>query len=135
MSVIGFHYNKMSVDKKKAAKGKVNVSNNLVLTTVKEAKINLGNNKQKAIEFSFHFNTKYDPEIASIDLEGAVVFIGSSEKVKETLTQWDKEKKLPPDVLKEVYNHILAKTNVQTLLLCKEMQLPPHIPMPKVSEK
>jgi len=133
MAVIGFHFKKMTIDRKKAATGKINVTNNLVLTTVKEAKVNMGSGKQKAVEFTFSFKTKYSPDVATIDLEGAVVHLGTEDKSKEILTKWEKEKKLPKDILEEVYNYILAKCNVQALILAKDMQLPPHIPLPKVS--
>ena len=39
MAVIGFHFKKMSVEKKKAATGKINVNNNITMLEVKEAKV------------------------------------------------------------------------------------------------
>ena len=133
MTVIGFHFTKMVAEKKKSTVGKINVSNNIILTSVKEAKINMGSSKQKGIEFSFEYTSKYEPEIASINLQGAVVFIGSDAKVKETLKKWEKDKVLLPDVLEEVYNNLLSKCHVQALILGRDMQLPPHLPMPKVT--
>ena len=58
MAVIGFHFKKMSVEKKKAATGKINVNNNITMLEVKEAKVNMGNAKQKGVEFSFHFKAQ-----------------------------------------------------------------------------
>jgi hypothetical protein len=132
MALVGFHYTKMMIEKKKAAAGKINVSNNIVIADVKEAKLNMGDAKQKGVEFSFKFTTKYTPDVANIDLEGAVVFLGADTKVKEILDKWEKEKKITKEVLEEVYNHLLGKCNVEALILAKEMNLPPHIPLPKV---
>ena len=109
MAVIGFHYKKMLVEKKKSISGKINVRNNITLKEVKEAKINLGNSKKKGIEFSFEYVSDYQPDIAKINLTGAVVFLGKEEEVKAALEKWEKEKKLPDAVFEEVYNTILAK--------------------------
>ena len=121
MALVGFHYTKLLAEKKKTATGKINVNNNIVITDVKEAKLNMGPSKQKGVEFSFAFKTKYDPDYANIDIEGAVVYIGTETKVKE--------------ILAEVYNHVLSRCNVEALVLGKDMGLPPHIPMPQVKGK
>lgn len=132
MTVLGFHYTKIAAEKKKAPSGKVKVSNNVVLTSVKEAKIGFGDSKQKGVEFGFSYKATYDPEIATITLDGAIVFMSTEAKVKETLTKWQKEKKLPDTVLEEVYNYLLEKCTIEALVLGKDMQLPPHVPLPKV---
>ncbi len=132
MAVIGFHFKKISAEKKKAATGKINVNNNIVITNVKEAKVNMGNSKQKGAEFSFHYKTRYQPDVANLDLEGAVVYLGKDTKIDGILKKWNKDKKLDKDVAEEVYNHVLAKCNIEALVLGRDMQLPPHIPMPKL---
>jgi hypothetical protein len=134
MGVVGFHYLKMSAEKKNNFVGKVNVSNNVSLNSVKEAKVNLGKDDQKAIEFKFTYKANYEPDVASIVFEGAAVFLSKGPKITETLALWEKEKKLPPEVIKEVYNYILEKCTIQGLILGKEMQFPPNVPLPKVSE-
>jgi hypothetical protein len=133
MSIIGFYFSKMTAEKKKTPAGKISVNNNVILTSVKEAKINLGKQKQSGIEFKFNYTSKYDPEIASVVLEGVVVFTGKEEQVKLALTGWEKDKKLPPDVLTEVYNYLLEKCTVETLVIGRDMQLPPHVPLPKMN--
>jgi len=132
MALVGFHFKKMTVEKKKSASGKINVNNNIVISEVKEARLNMGSAKQKGVEFSFSFKSRYVPDYAAIDLEGAVVYIGTETKVKEILEKWNNEKKLSKDVLEEVYNHVLSRCNVEALVLGKDMGLPPHIPLPKV---
>jgi len=133
MAVIGFHFTKILTEKTKNAVGKINVSNNVVLIDVKEAKINVGDAKQKGIEFKFNYKSKFEPEIGYISLEGAALFVAKEAKIKESLTKWEKEKKLPPEVLQEVYNHLLEKCTVEALFLGRDMGLPPHVPLPKIS--
>ncbi len=133
MALVGFHFKKISAEKKKPATGKINVKNNIVITKLQEAKLNMGASKQAGIEFSFEFNAEYDPDIGSIKLEGAVVYMGTQDKVKEVLDKWKKDKKLTPDIVEQVYNHVLHKANVQALILGRDMQLPAHIQLPKVT--
>jgi len=135
MALVGFHYDRMCVEKKKPATGKINVNNNLVIKDAKEAKLNMGASKQKGVEFSFHFKTKFDPGIAELDLEGAVVYMGAEDKIKEIVDMWSQDKKIPPMVMEEAYNFILAKCNIQAFILEKDMALPAHIPLPKVTSK
>ncbi len=133
MALVGFHFKKISAEKNKPATGKVNVKNNIIITKLQEAKLNMGATKQAGIEFSFDYNVDYEPKIGNIHLEGAVVYMGPQDKVKEVLTKWEKEKKLTPEIVEQVYNHILHKTNVQALILGRDMQLPAHIQLPKVT--
>ena len=135
MALIGFRFNKMNVEKSKPITGKINIKNNIIITKVQEAKVNLGNSKQAGVEFSFEFNVDYEPDVAKILLDGAVVYMGSVEQVKDILDQWTKEKKMHKDIIEELYNHLLHKCNVQSLILARDMQLPAHIQLPKVSAK
>jgi hypothetical protein len=133
MAIAAFHYTKITAEKNKIQQKKVKISNKTILTEVKEAKLSIGDSKQKAIEFSFDYNTLYEPEAGSILIQGALLYVASDVKVKETLEMWKKEKKLPPDVLQEVYNPILEKCSIEALWLGREMLLPPHIPLPKMT--
>jgi hypothetical protein len=133
MAITAFHYKKITAENNTAPKNKVTVNNKTILTDVKEAKLSIGNSKQKAIEFSFDYSSVYEPEAGSILIQGALLYVGSDTKVKETMEMWKKEKKLPPDVLQEVYNPILEKCSIEALLLSKEMLLPPQIPLPKMT--
>ena len=135
MALIGFHFNKMLAEKKKTVTGKINVNSNINITKVKEAKVNMGKSKQSGAEFNFLFKTNYTPEVATLELEGAVVYLGAQDKVSQILKQWEKEQKIPADVLEEIYNYLLSRCNVQALILGRDMQLPPHLPLPKVKGK
>jgi hypothetical protein len=111
---------------------KLKINSNLNVDKVQKAKVNVGNSKQAGIEYSFRFRTNYEPGVGKIQMEGAVVYIGPADKVKKTLDMWKKDKKLPDDMVKEVYDYLLAKCNVQALVLGRDMGLPPQIKLPKV---
>ncbi|NTV22771.1 MAG: hypothetical protein HGA85_00145 [Nanoarchaeota archaeon] len=133
MTVLGFRYTKMIAEKKKSITEGLKVSNNLAVVDVKEAKIT-GASKQKGLEFSFEFKTTYAPDIASITLAGALVLVVTETKGKEAIALWEKEKKLQSDIMKDVYNTLLARCNMQALFIARDMQLPPQIPLPKIEE-
>ena len=53
-------------------------------------------------------------------------------KIKELLSSWEKDKKIPNSVMPAIFNTILAKCNVKALTLSQEINLPPHIRLPIV---
>ena len=135
MAIIGFNYSRMNVERKKPVKGKVNVSFNIVIDSVKKAKVNIGSSKRSGAEFKFKFKVLYEPDMAELVLEGTLVYIGEAKTVEKVIERWEKEKKITKDAFQEVYNYILKKSNVQALILTKEMNLPAHFQMPKVNLK
>ena len=57
------------------------------------------------------------------------------DKVKEILKSWKKDNKVDKDILGPIYNTILSKCNVQAIVLSRDIQLPPPIPLPKVKKE
>jgi hypothetical protein len=113
-------------------KGKINVSNNVTISKVEEKKLAIGNDKQKVLAFTFEFVSKYEPNIGSIKFTGDVLFMDDSKKVKEILDGWEKDKKLPKEIMPGILNTALNKCNIQALILSEQINLPPPIPLPKV---
>ncbi|HHE36941.1 MAG TPA: hypothetical protein ENL16_03965 [Candidatus Woesearchaeota archaeon] len=134
MTVIGFSFTKMLVEKKNPVKGKVNINNNVGIKNLEETKLNI-NTKRKALKLEFEFSSTYEPNIGKILLTGEVIYLIDKDKAAEAVKNWKKNKKLEKDMLTTVLNNVLAKCNVQALILSKDMNLPPPIPLPKVGEK
>ena len=132
MVVVGFNFTKINVEKKDNIKGKVNIANNVSIKSIEKADLSLGKAKQDGVKFIFEFTTDYEPDIANILLVGDVLFIDDEKKVKNILDEWKKTKKAPEDVMNQVLNTILSKCNVQALILSRDVNLPPPIPLPKV---
>ncbi len=130
--IVGFGFTKLSAEKKEAAKGKIDINNNVSIKDVKEDSFSLGNDKQNVLKFIFEFTSKYEPAIGTILFEGELLYLEDSKKTKEILTSWKKEKKIPKEIMAGLLNTILTKCNVQALILSQEVNLPPPIPMPKV---
>jgi hypothetical protein len=131
MTVVGFNFNKIVVEKKTELKGEVSIKNNIAVTDVQDAEVPF-DKSQKGLKFTFDFNSTYEPKIGNIRLTGDVLFIGDVKKVKEISDSWKKAKSVPKDVLANIMNVALTKCNIQALILSQVINLPAPIPLPKV---
>ena len=135
VGIIGFNLNKIEVERSLQVKGKISIKNNVQFTDVQKADFFLGKSKQEALRFTFEYTSTYEPKAGKVLLKGDLVAVDDAEKVKEVVDSWKKNKKVPKEVMVPVLNSILSKCNVQTIILTKEVNLPPPIPMPKVQLK
>ena len=136
MTIVGFNYKKILVERKKPAKGKINIKNNVAIKKVEKSDLALGGNsnvKQAGLRFTFEFSCIYDPKVGEISLAGEVFWLDKEENVKKILAGWKKDKKVPKEISIPVLNTVLEKSNIQALMLSREIALPPPIQLPKVS--
>ena len=133
MTVIGFSFTKMLIEKKSPVKGKVSINNNVGIRDVEETKLNI-NTTKKALKLDFEFTSIYEPNIGKILLTGEVVYLIDKDKAADVVKNWKKNKKMEKDMMTNILNNVLAKCNIQALILSKDMNLPPPIPLPKVGE-
>ncbi len=131
MAIVGITFRKICAEKKNIVKGKVTIANDLSLEKVEEAKIPLADSKQTALNFKFNYSTKYEPEIGNIDIKGDVLWVDDSEKNKELLKQYKKDKNVPLDIKMAIFNNILSKATVEALIMSRDVQLPSPIKLPK----
>ncbi len=124
----------MNVEKFSQVKGKINISNNVAIVSVEKTDLELGSNKQKALKFCFEFTSQYNPKLGLIKLEGDVIFMEDLKKIEELEAQWKKEKKVPKIIMTQILNSVLNKCNIQALILSKEVNLPPPIMLPKLTD-
>lgn len=130
--IVGFGFTKLSAQRNEAAKGKIDINNNVTIKNVEESDLALGKDKQNVIKFIFEFTSKYEPSIGTILFEGELLYMEDSKKVKEILASWKKDKKVPKELMAGLLNTILTKCNIQALILSQEVNLPAPIPLPKV---
>jgi hypothetical protein len=132
MSIISLNFIKMEAEKKSNAIGKVNITNNISINEVSAIKLSLGQNVQDGLKFRFEFISKYNPDLGLIRFNGELVALESEDLTKEILDEWKKNKALKKEVMANYLNHILGRCNIEALILSKEINLPPPIPLPKV---
>jgi len=135
MTIIGFNFNEIKVNRKEGIKGKINIKNNVVIKDIQEKDLNLGDKSQNALKFIFEFSSKYEPDLGDIILVGDLLFMESSGKIKEILTEWKKTKKVPKDIMAAILNTVLTKCNIEALVLSQKVNLPPPIPLPSVRQE
>lgn len=131
--IVGFGFTKLSAEKGEAAKGKIDINNNVSIKDVQEDDFSLGKDKkQNVLRFIFEFTSKYEPNVGNILFEGELLYMEEPKKAKEILADWKKDKKLSKDLMAGLLNTILTKCNIQALILSQQVNLPPPIPLPKV---
>jgi len=130
--IVGFSFTKLSAEKNEAAKGKIDINNNVTIKNVEEADLSLGKEKQNVVRFIFEFTSKYEPNVGAILFEGELLYLEDQKKIKEILSSWKQDKRVPKELMAGLLNTILTKCNVQALILSQEVNLPSPIPLPKV---
>ena len=135
MTVLGLGFQKLVVEKLGAVKGKVNIQSNANVKEVDKIELDVGSKKQDALKFTFEFVSDYQPDVAKITITGDVIWFDKPEEIEKLLKGWKKDKKIPREVMTPVLNNILSKSNIEALVLSRELNLPPPIPLPKVELK
>jgi len=129
MQVIGFNLTKILVEKKEKIEGKLEVKQNIDISGISKEKVPFS---EDAIKISFNFIVSYEPEFAKLNLEGYLVLLVDKEEIKKFLKSW-KDKKLPEEAKISLFNFIMNKCNIKALNLEDELNLPLHIPMPRIN--
>jgi hypothetical protein len=135
MTVVGFGFTKINVERTGNVIGKVNISNNVSITNATKTDLALGKVKQDALKFEFDFTAAYEPKMGVIQLKGEVIWMDKKENITSLEKEWKKTKKVNKEVMTPILNHILTKCNIEALLLSREVNFPPPIPLPKVTTK
>ncbi len=135
MTIVGFNFTKINVERKKITNDKLSIKRDLSIKNIKPKQIGLDGNKA-ALEADFNFNIDYLDEkkskFANISLSCSLVFLNKKELIDEILLQYKKKKSIKPEILSYLLNYTFNKCNIQALLLSKEVSLPSHIQMPRL---
>jgi len=89
--------------------------------------------KDNLLEFSYTYKVNYQPEVGKIQITGKALYKGDDhDKIIES---WNKDKKIPPEIGKEVVNSIMWNCSIQATNLAATMGLHPPVMVPSVSDK
>jgi len=81
------------------------------------------------LEVPFVFTINYTPGVAQISLKGKSHVKGSKDEIQQILKD-HKEKKPPlPIILQSISNVVF----LESVLICRSLNIPPPIPLPKIS--
>ncbi len=132
--IINYRLDKIAIQKKEQAKGTIEAKNNLQVTHISEEALS-SLTKEKALNMKFVFSVVYQPNIASLEIEGNVTYMNDSKTIKEILENWTKNKKIKPEIAAPIFNFILSKCNIKALRLEEDLELPFHVPIPRIKTK
>jgi len=132
MRIIGFNFAKISCERKKDIKGKLDIKSNLQIESIEQEKIDIAG---EILKFNYDYSITYEPGFADILFKGsALVVPDKRDDIKQILKDW-KKKKISDEIRIFVFNFIMSKCNLKALQLEEEFALPPHIPFPRLSKQ
>ena len=131
MTIVKINLHKVVAERNLNSKvGQVQINNNVSLKDVED--MNFLTDGKKGLKFTFTFNCNYEPDLGKIDVEGQVLYVEDAKKVEEIKKGWDKEKRVPLQVMEQIINAALHKGNIQAIKISEEVSLPSPLPLPKV---
>ena len=135
MRVIGFNFEKISAERKeaKSKQEKLEINSNINVREITQESLDMVKDKP-VLKLNFEFKVEYKPNVADIKLEGIILLLVEKDEAKNIIKKW-KNKKIDLDVKVPIFNLILTKCNLKALELEEELNLPTHIPLPRVSSK
>ena len=136
MKVLGFNFNKISVEKfsglPKAEELKINTNINIIdITSVKS---DLIKTKEELIGVKFNYSIDYEPNFAKLDFSGDILIELDAKLQKDILRDW-KTKDIPEEFKIFVFNIVLLKVTVKSLELEESTNIPFHMPLPSIPTK
>ncbi|MBN1784195.1 MAG: hypothetical protein JW815_00450 [Candidatus Bathyarchaeota archaeon] len=81
------------------------------------------------LEVPFVFTINYTPGVAQISMKGKSHVTGSNDEL-ELILKEHKEKKPPPPVILQSISNIVF---LESVLICRSLNIPPPIPLPKIN--
>lgn len=131
MTIVKVNLHKVNAERNLEAKaGQVRINNNVSLKNVEE--MGFSADGRKGLKFTFGFNCIYEPDLGRIDVEGQVLYVDSDKEVDSILNSWNKNKRVPQEVMEQIINAALHKGNIQAIKISEEVSLPSPLPLPKV---
>ena len=134
MPIVSFNYTKINAERLDMTPGPTDIKNNVNLKTVNKTKLTLGPQSQDVLRVTFEFTTFYEPKRGIIEIQGDIMYLEKPEKIDSRFKAWQKEKMLPKDESRIIINHILAKCNVEAILMSREINLPSPIQLPSIAK-
>lgn len=132
MPIIGLGFSSMEAGKEGGRiQQEVKVNSTPSITNVKEVAV--PNLAKKALSIEFEFLTRYEPNFARITIKGSIMYL--TDKNKPVIDEWEKNKRLPEKLSLEVLNYLFRKCLLKASLLAEDLQIPPPMPMPKITPK
>ncbi len=131
MTIVKINLHKVNAERNLNSKsGQVRINNNVSLKAVEP--LSFSADGKKGLKFSFAFNCSYEPDLGKIDVEGQVLYVDDEKKIEDIQKGWEKDKRIPMDIMEQIVNAALHKGNIQAIKISEDVNLPSPLPLPKV---
>lgn len=104
--------------------GHIRIDNTSSVTAITEL-------SDKEADIEFRFTTSYGP-IGTIKIEGKIIFEGNA---PELASRWATTMNMPEDVANQVHNAIMHTCMPESVVIARDLHLPPPVPLPRVAIK
>ncbi len=91
--------------------------------------VGINKKDEDLLEVPFVFTINYSPAVAQISLKGKSHVTGSKDELEQILKD-HKEKKHPPPIVMQSISNIVF---LESVIVCRSLNIPPPIPLPKIS--
>ncbi len=128
IKLVGFRYSKIGVERVEDPEGELKITPNINIKSIEEHRSKT--TKQDVLQIDFQFKIDYS-SLGKVELEGKLYLSVDKKILKDTIDEW-KSKKLGKDINLIILNIIMQKASIKALELEEEMNLPPHIQLPRL---
>ncbi len=133
MTIAGFAFTKLLVEKKAVGRGNITINSNISLVSAEEIDFVMGQQRQKGIKVIFDYKNFFEPEIGTLIIGGEILYLSDQKKHDELMKLWSKRKGFTDDVTAELYDLISIRCTVEAIHLSNTVGLPPPVPLPRFS--
>jgi len=88
---------------------------------------------EKEVSIDFRFTANYrtvEETVGLIRIEGKIIFEGAA---KNIIRQWTSTQQMPNEIANEVHTIIMSNCIPESVMIARDLRLPPPIPLPAVN--
>lgn len=137
MRIIGFNFTKVLAERPEEYSKGSEISTNVEFKDIKKEETDFAKDSNEAIKVLFDFKVDYlkkenkKATNAQVVLSGFLVLLTSKDEAKTLLKDWE-SRQVSPSFQVPIFNFLLGRCSIRALQLEEELNLPLHIPMPKL---
>mgnify|MGYP001614650279 FL=1 len=90
MRVVGFNFDKISIERLKDRTEKLNIKTNIDVSELKSLESDILKTKESLLQAKFSYSVNYEPDYAKVDLRGTAIISIEEKQAKEVTKEWKK---------------------------------------------
>jgi hypothetical protein len=133
MNLLGLNFTKISIEriKESAPPPGIKVDTNIDIPVIEKTSLENYPGDNDIILIKFTYILEYKPDFAKLEFRGNIILELEKPLSEDLFEQW-KEQKIPKELRVAIFNLIFTKSNIKALTLEDQLNLPPHLPMPRL---